>query len=287
VDAVTARPWEAPGPADPDADGARIDRAYADLGFPPRMARFHRDTLAVLPGLIRDEVSVQRLLFGEGDVLGGLAAYQDNLVTRALNAACARVVARLARSRTAPLRVLELGGGAGLSTDAVLAALDGLAVNYRFTDVSPVFTRAASTRHPGLTCDLIDIDHDLEPQGVAAGGADVVLAGNVLHNAADLGRTLERIHRALAPGGTLLFTEATSEPPAVLTSMSLLLSPAPGRTGPGAHDGRAAEGRIFPDRDAWIRALTTAGLTPGPVAPDPDTPLAAAGQYVFTATRRP
>ncbi|MFD9735286.1 class I SAM-dependent methyltransferase [Umezawaea sp. NPDC059074] len=239
--------------------GEEFERAYAELGFPPAMARFHREALARLPELLRDEVRVQELLFAGGDVLTALAAYQDNTITQRLNAAAGEVV------RASGPRVLELGGGAGLCTAEVLKALSGRDYDYTFTDVSPLFTRAAADRFgddPRVSFRLLDLDADF----AVPGDVDVVLAGNVLHNAADIGRSLRRVRRVLAPGGRLVFTEATADHAATLTSMQFLLSGEENRVG-----------TPFLDGPGWHAALTAAGFAVG-------EGLSVEGQTLFVAT---
>ncbi|MFI7638946.1 class I SAM-dependent methyltransferase [Nonomuraea sp. NPDC049400] len=248
-------------------DAAGFEEAYAVLGFPPRMARFHRAALARLPQLLRDEVSVQELLFADGDVLAALAAYQDNAFTGYLNAAAGELVRQAAGAAAAPLRVIELGGGAGLCTAAVLRALRGTAFEYLFTDISRLFTVAAAERFGDrVTCGLLDLNADFT---VKPGSADVVLAGNVLHNATHMGRTLSRIRGLLEPGGRLIFTESTRESPAVLTSMQFLLP-----------------GPAFLDEPAWHAALAAAGFEPRLSLPELRSPLATAGQRLFLAVAR-
>ncbi|ANN15971.1 hypothetical protein SD37_10170 [Amycolatopsis orientalis] len=247
--------------------GEEFERAYADLGFPPVMARFHRETLARLPQLLDDSVPLRDLMLRAGDVQ---AAYQDNVFTGYLNAACAEIV------RQAGPRVLELGGGAGLSTAAALAALHGQEYAYTFTDLSPSAVRAAAARFgddPGFSCRPLDIDAGFAGQGFADGTVDVVLAGNVLHNATDLDRTLRRIRRVLAPGGLLVFTESIRDTATTLTSVQFLLSRREPR-----------DRTPFLSAGEWRAALVKAGFAPGPTLPDPSSPLAVAGQQLFSAT---
>ncbi|UMP06862.1 class I SAM-dependent methyltransferase [Amycolatopsis sp. EV170708-02-1] len=247
--------------------GEEFERAYAHLGFPPEMAAFHREALSHLPHLLDDTVALRDLVVRAGDVL---TAYQDNVFTGYLNAACAEIV------RQAGPRVLELGGGAGLSTAAALTALRGKDYSYAFTDVSPPVVRAAEARFgrdPKVSFRTLDIDVDFARQGLADGSVDVVLAGNVLHNASDVGRTLRRIRRALAPGGKVVFTESTLDTAASLTSVQFLLS----RNEP-------RERTPFLDAGEWRAALVNAGFAPGITLPEPSSPLAAAGQQLITAT---
>ncbi len=267
--------------------GAPLRDGYAALGFPPLMARFHAEALARLGELVRDEVTVQRLLFRDGDVLGALAAYQDNVFTDYLNAACGSLLRHLAERGPAPPRIVELGGGGGAATAAVLRALHGVPADYVFTDVSRAFTTAARERFGDRLCyRLLDINADPAAWAMPPGSADVVLAANVLHNAVHIGRTLGHIRRLLRPGGALVFTESIRENHVILTSMQFLLSAPPGRTRPGEGDRRAARGEVFLDADGWHRELTAAGFAPVCALPGADDPLAAAGQHLFWADAR-
>ncbi|MGW6600378.1 class I SAM-dependent methyltransferase [Streptomyces sp. NPDC055036] len=265
-----------------------LEEPYAALGFPLLMPVFHRAALARLPELLRDEVSVRQLLFPDGDALTALAGYQTNVVGEYVNAAAGHAVREVAeRAGPRRVRVVELGGGAGVCTAAVLRALRGVDADYLFTDVSRLFTVAARQRfgrqHPGLRCALLDIDEDFGPQGLPAGSADVVLAGNVLHNAVDAAAVLRRIRELLAPGGRLVFTESVDENRAVLTSMAFLLSPEPGRPRVGSGDRRRETGSAFLAAAEWEAELRAAGLTSLGSLPDPESPLAALGQYLFLA----
>lgn len=223
--------------------GLEFEEAYDDLGFPPRMARFHRQALAKLPQLLRAELPVQQLLFHDGDVLAALAAYQTNVFTDRLNQ-------QIADRIPAGASVLELGGGAGLTTARALRS------NYLFTDVSTVFTRAAEQKF-GVRTAILDINDDFDER------ADVVIAGNVLHNATHIGKALERLHRA---ADLLLFTESTRDSAITLTGMQFLLSP-PTRE------------RIFLTADEWRAELTAAGFDTEPSTPDES------GQQLFVARR--
>ncbi|RSN63554.1 hypothetical protein DMH01_13380 [Amycolatopsis sp. WAC 04182] len=247
--------------------GPEFEKAYAALGFPPAMAALHRVTLGRLRDLLADRVTLPDL-FGAAE----LAAYQDNVFTRFLNAAAAHV---LGGTRD----VLEIGGGEGLATATILPAVTG---KYLFTDVSRVFTVAAAERYrdrEGFVTAVLDMDQDFGEQGITAAAA--VFAGNAVHNAAHLGRTLRRIRGLLEPGGKLVFTESSHENHALLTSMAFLLSAPDGKARPGTADRRA--GSPFLDEPGWRAELAAAGFTLRSVLPEPDSPLAVAGQRLFVA----
>ncbi|MFS8104530.1 class I SAM-dependent methyltransferase [Lentzea alba] len=240
--AEPGEPFTPPGP--------EFELAYAELGFPPRMARFHRAALARLPQLLRGEIAVQQLLFDDGDVLAAFSAYQDNVFTARLNAAVAAQV-------PVGAKVVELGGGTGRLTSVVLRAVGS--EDYLFTDISRLFTLEAARRF-GVRTALLDID---EPHGTA----DAVVAGHVLHNARHIGKTLAGIHRMLSPGGRLIFTEAVRDNLVTLTSMQFLLPP------PTERDW------IFLTAEQWQAELTAAGFTLVATLPD------ASGQQMFCAEK--
>lgn len=278
---------KAPSPDFNVSAPSELEWAYADLGFPPIMAKVHGRALESLPDLIRDMLSIEQVLFADGRVLEALAAYQDNLFTTYLNSACAHLARRLAESHsTRSLKIVELGGGAGLTSASVLRELDGIEVDYLFSDLSRLFTVAARDRfsaRPGMRYGLLDINTAFTTQDVAADSVDLVVAGNVLHNARDLRATLAHIRQVLAPGGWLLFTESCRDNHAVLTCMQFLLSPASGAAAPGWSDRRGVSGSPFLNLTGWRDTLRQAGFAPLLILPETASPLAAAGQYLFLA----
>lgn len=299
--------FRAAAPAPPYRPGQLAD-AYAALGFPPEMARYHRAALDRLPDLLSDRISAQHLLFtGPGHdaahgpeaaagsaAHGVLGAYQRNVFTAWLNDRCGQLARTAVARRGRRARVVELGGGAGVTTEAVLGALAGaprLCPEYLFTDVSRLFT-AAAERIPGVRTTLLDIDADFPAQGFADGSADVVIAGNVLHNAADLPATLRRTRRLLYPGGELLVLDSVRDTDAVLTSLHFLLSPPAGSEHADDPRTRFADRRsgtddVFPDAAAWREELTGAGFTVCATLPPEGSPYAAAGQLLWHATADP
>ncbi|GAA4913182.1 SAM-dependent methyltransferase [Nonomuraea thailandensis] len=274
-----------PGDAAQD-DAAGLERACAELGYPGQMATFYRTALARLPELLRDEIMAQALLFPDGDLLTSLGKDQNNVSNTYLNAAMGHLVGRAAATRSAPLRVVELGAGAGGSTAAALDGLGDAQADYLFTDVSRFFTMAAEDRFGDrLRYALLDINADLVAQGAVRGGADVVIAANVLHCARHAGRSLRWIRELLAPGGLVVVTEAIREHYLVLATMQFLLSPREGRPELGAGDRRGGTGRVFLTGRELPAELAEAGLRPILELPRAGSPLASPAQHLFVATR--
>ncbi len=115
-------------------------------------------------------------------------------------------------------RILELGGGAGsfaelLARDAAELGYLGRVTDYRFTDIAPAFLRRAQkemkVKAPGLPMSFahLDLNGDLEAQGLQDGSMDANVAVNVLHLAKDLPKELAAVRRKLAPGGRLILGE--------------------------------------------------------------------------------
>ncbi|MEW2578038.1 SDR family NAD(P)-dependent oxidoreductase [Streptomyces syringium] len=109
------------------------------------------------------------------------------------------------------LNVLEIGGGAGGATAAVLPLLPADRTRYCFTDAFEGSLRAARKRFAAY--DFVDyrlFDPDAEPaaQGYRPHGFDLVIAAHSLHTSRDLERSLRQVATLLAPGGRLLGVEA-------------------------------------------------------------------------------
>jgi SAM-dependent methyltransferase len=165
------------------------------------------------PAFLRGEVTGEAVLFGP-DHFDLWPAYFSN--ANPLYAVNNAVVAAAAREllATAPGSVLELGGGLGSGTEALLDGLapERLPASYRFTEIAPIFLRRARRglegRLPGvLTFAALDMDRPFADQGVAPASQDLVVAVNTLHVARDLRFTLGEVWAALEPGGLLLLGE--------------------------------------------------------------------------------
>ncbi|MGW3297265.1 class I SAM-dependent methyltransferase [Streptomyces xiamenensis] len=273
-----------------------LDTACCGLGYPASMTRFFRAAAERLPLLLQDRTSLQEVLFPDGETGTAQGNYRDSVPSRWANHAAAALIADEAGRRTgpAPVRVLEAGAGVGGTTGTVLEALGDTPVDYLFTDVSPFFLHAAGDvfgGRPGVRYALFDIQADPLAQGLAAGSHDVVLAANVLHNARHAGRCLAALRELLAPDGLLVLVESCQEHYQALTSMYLLMSPAPDEPD-WFTDERAGQDRVFLGAGEWTRQLDAAGFDPVPVLPPEGHPLAAAGQRVIagrvrTHARRP
>ena len=273
---------------DPTPDARALTRACRGLGYPAQMATFYLDAIAALGPLLRDEISAQSLLFPDGDLATSLGKDENNLSNRYLHGCVAAILAEAARSRPGPLRVLELGGGAGGGTAAALAALAGHDVDYLFTDVSRFFTEAAQERfgdRPGFRTAVVDIDRPLVDQCVDTGTIDVVIAANVLHCARSIDASTAALEQVLATGGLAVVVEAVREHIVVLLTMQFLLSGRDGAPHPGVADSRAGTDSVFCSATDLRVALSAAGMPTVLELPSHGTPLALVDQRLIVSQR--
>ncbi|WP_156213291.1 class I SAM-dependent methyltransferase [Lentzea aerocolonigenes] len=272
------------GEAEFAASRAALDDARRALGYPPELTRFFLQSIDCLPLLVRDEVSVQNIMFPDGDFATALGTYSHNIISTYTNRVAAVLVRQIARAGAR--RVLEVGAGIGGTTAGVVEELEraGLSgVDYEFTDLSRFFLVPAAERfadRPWMRFGLFDVnaEPDRPEQSV-----DLIIAANVLHNAHDVDVVLARLRGLLAHGGHLVIIESCREHYQVMTSMQFLMSGRVGEARQDFTDFRAGTDRIFLTEHEWVERLTAGGFRVGPVLPGAGSPLAPLAQHVFTA----
>jgi SAM-dependent methyltransferase len=171
------------------------------------------------PAIAHGKLSGEEALFGPGQTRLWLAYFNNDNPTYAINNRLAAIAAARRWPLAEPAVVLELGGGSGSATQALLEelsarGLDGQLARYRFTEPAPHFRRRAErtlrASHPDLPWELdaLDLNRPFTGQAIEAGSCHLVLAVNVLHLARDLDATLGEIRESLVPGGWLVAAEA-------------------------------------------------------------------------------
>ncbi len=194
-------------PADPNEMAARLASDYpfgrSEIGLLQRCG-------SALAEVLQGQTQPLELLFGD-DRFGAAALYREAPAALAANRLLADTVATLVD--TLPegriLRILEVGGGTGATTEMVLEGLPSGRFSYQFTDVSAAFLEPARKRfaaHP-LAYGVLDIERDPVEQGFAAHGFDLVIAAQVLHATRDLTESLDHCRRLLSPSGSLVLLE--------------------------------------------------------------------------------
>ena len=181
------------------------------------------------------------------------------------------------RMDAAPATILEIGGGLGSGTAAVLehlraaGRLDAVEA-YRCTELVPAFLRRAqrlADRFPGvpLTFSVLDMDRPFGEQGVSPGSVSIVYAVNALHAAHDLAFTLAEIRRALRAGGQLISCECVRPLPGQTVYPEFVFNLLERFRAPRLHaDYRPNGGFLTPEQ--WTAALQAAGFTDVRMFPD-------------------
>ncbi|MFE6165571.1 amino acid adenylation domain-containing protein [Streptomyces sp. NPDC056486] len=210
------------------------------------------------------------------------ALYADNAVSTLQNRVLAQGVRAFVCNRgkeRGPVRILEVGAGTGATSAAVLEALPEGRAQYSFTDVSTYFTALAKTRFQhcsGVEYGVFDIDREPTQQDVAPGSVDIVIAANVLHDAADLPWTLDRLRSVLAPGGLLVLLEGTVNSRQQLVTVGLIEALA---------QDHGPQRLPLLSVDAWQRHLGDAGFTRFAAVPGAEATVDFHGQQVLIAQR--
>ncbi len=116
---------------------------------------------------------------------------------------------------TGQVRVLEIGAGAGATTQRVLARLDPGRTEYWFTDADSRNVQQAEGRIAADRCIAFDVERAPAEQAIPEHSFDLVLAANVLHATADIGAALDHTLQTLAQDGRLLLLEVapSGDPP--------------------------------------------------------------------------
>ncbi|MFC4536727.1 amino acid adenylation domain-containing protein [Sphaerisporangium dianthi] len=269
-------------PEEREAVLSRIDELEPRTRWGAEVIGYLRTSEEHLAPLVRNDIDLRTLLFPEGRLDTAEAAYRDNLISRHNNAAVTAALREIARSHPGPgaLRLLEVGAGVGGTSTGLIPALDGLNVDYLFTDLSHFFLTAAEERfqdHPWVRYGLFDLNRDYRAQSLTPNSFDVILLANVLHNAVNAGEALTRLRELLAPGGWLVFIEATRDAYHFMTSMLFNAGLS------GFEDVRKETGRTFLEREQWLGLLREAGADGAFCLPVEGSALARIGQNVFAA----
>lgn len=255
-----------------DAESALIDDPYA--------LEYLRTCTTHLRGVLRGTTSPLETLFpGNSPNLArhlyessGGTRYANSIVAAAVQAACS------AARKNRRLRILELGGGTGATTAAVLPLLPADRVSYHFTDVSEVFLERASAefrQYPFVRYGILDIESDLQ-LAKYAGSFDVVIAANVVHATRDLMVTLAGVKSLLAPGGLAILLESTKD----LAWHDITIGLVRGWQ-KSEDDLRTAS--ILLGAEDWISALRASGFDEAFAAPESASPANDLGLHVILA----
>jgi acyl transferase domain-containing protein/acyl carrier protein len=165
-----------------------------------------------LAAVLRRKAEASEVLFPAGSFSLADELYRRSpaaMVFNAIAAAAANVATQCLRGNQT-LRVLEIGGGTGGVTSAILPQLSAANTSYDFTDLASDFLKKAAEDFAGfpfVRYRVLDIERHPGEQGFALQSYDLIVASNVLHATRDLSRALDHVRALLAPGGQFLLLE--------------------------------------------------------------------------------
>ncbi|KAF7519344.1 hypothetical protein PCG10_010100 [Penicillium crustosum] len=112
------------------------------------------------------------------------------------------------------VNVLEIGAGAGATSDRVMRAMGSSFASYTYTDILDSQFDDARERFSDyqsrMAFKVLDIEKDIGEQGYEEGCFDLVIAPLALYATRKLEVTLTNVRRLLKPGGYLVMLELTN-----------------------------------------------------------------------------
>lgn len=147
-------------------------------------------------------------LLGAADVFAKTAS-QRGLYIEMLGEVVSHFVAS---SPGRKIRILEVGGGSGELTLALMSRLRGAPVDYCFTDIGKSFVieaerKAATLGFDSLEVAVLDISRDPVAQAFEARSYDIIVGLDVVHATPRIAETLGNLKTLLGPGGLLCLLE--------------------------------------------------------------------------------
>ncbi|KAJ5579632.1 uncharacterized protein N7459_005617 [Penicillium hispanicum] len=111
------------------------------------------------------------------------------------------------------INVLEIGAGAGETTESVLEQMDTAFASYTYTDILDSQFDYAQDKFQSyqtrMAFKVLDIEKDVTDQGYGEESFDLVIASLALYATRNLEATLANVRRLLKPGGFLILLELT------------------------------------------------------------------------------
>ena len=238
----------------PDRIAANLSAQYPALD---PVVRLTARCGAQLAGVLRDAVDPLELLFPGGSAEDVAQIYQRGLspLNRMMRAAIEAVTARVGDGRT--VRILEIGGGTGSTTEGIVASLAGDRIRYVFSDISPLLLDRAAGKFrssPFMEFRRLDIEKDPIGQGFSPESFDIVIASNVLHATRRMDETLAHVRGLMVPNGVLMIVEAVQ--PRRWTDITFGLTDGWWRF----EDVELRPSHPLLSRDRWLQALASSGF---------------------------
>lgn len=204
--------------------------------------------------------AVTELLFPEGEWDIAKSLYNSNPRSQFHNTTIATIVSSFVQERQneGKVRILEIGAGIGGTTEPVLSKLDNnMNVSYQFTDLSKFFTSQAKQKFEAyefMEYGIYNLDKEPQIQGHEMESYDIIIAANVMHDAAYVNQSLRNVYNMLKPDGIMILLEVTKEFYTLMTTVELLEGFS------SYEDFRVENGSPLLDVEEWKRQIGESGF---------------------------
>ena len=116
------------------------------------------------------------------------------------------------RSKETPVRILEVGAGFGGTTTRLAEVLEstGIAVTYKFTDISPSLVKGAKSKfakYPWMEYQTLNLESEMPAS--LRDTYDIVIGTNCVHATTNKTKTVTRLREILNSQGFLVLSEVT------------------------------------------------------------------------------
>lgn len=154
------------------------------------------------------------LLFPDGPAPALENFYESSPDFRIYNILVQKVLSALLKNlpEYRKIRILEVGAGTGGMSSYIIPKLPADKVEYLFTDISHTFMTFAEDKfreYPFVTYQTLDLEKDLEAQGIQKNSFDIILSSNVFHATKNIKETIKKMQSILSSEGVMLFEELT------------------------------------------------------------------------------
>ncbi|MDZ8138069.1 MAG: amino acid adenylation domain-containing protein [Nostoc sp. DedQUE04] len=166
-----------------------------------------------LAEVLKGNIDPLELIFPAGSVIHAESIYGNSPVSRLMNQRVAQEINFILKSFSSsdrPYKIIEVGGGTGATSEAILNDLNLNYATYSFTELSPVLLNKARQKfkhRDNLNFHQLDIEKSPVSQGLTAHSYHIAVAANVLHSTRNITETLNNIRELLLPGGYLVLLE--------------------------------------------------------------------------------
>ena len=224
------------------------------IGYSDILMQYIHTSSVQLKKILTGKVHPNEILFPQGKLDIAFAAYKDNIVNYSINSILHKEVLEIVANRRSNIRILEIGAGVAGSSLGLIEKLHPYNVEYYFTDISQFFFNEAKrifSQYDWIQYKIYDINLSNWEQGFEGEYFDIIICGNVLHNAQDIKKSLINIKKMIRNNGKLFIIEEVKKRYALMTSMEFEFAEA----ATDYIDGRKIEESIFVDYKGWKKII--------------------------------